>query len=71
MLSTSEPAASTSVKDSDGVLNERLESMKRTRRLTGHVTKLQGELESLMVDSSQYETASKKNSNSMKLCHDA
>ena len=61
MLSTSEPAASTSAKDSDGVFNEHLESMKRTRsELTGHVTKLQGELESLMVDSSQYETASRK-----------
>ena len=61
MLSTSEPAASTSAKDSDGVLNERLESMKRTRSgLIEDVTKLQGELESLMVDSSQYETASKK-----------
>jgi len=57
MLSTSKPAASTS----DGVLNEHLESMKRTRSgLIGHVTKLQGEIESLMVDSSQYETASKK-----------
>jgi len=38
MLSTSEPAASTSGKDSDGVLNGRLESMKRTRSgLIGHV----------------------------------
>jgi len=61
MLSTSETAASTSAKDSDGVLNERLESMKGTRSgLIGHVTKLHGELESLMIDSSQYETASKK-----------
>ena len=61
MLSTSEPTASTSAKDSDGVLNERLESMKRTRSgLIGHVAKLQSENESLMVDGSQYETASKK-----------
>jgi len=44
MLSTSEPVASTS---SDGVLDERLESMKRTRSgLIGHVTKLQSELKS-------------------------
>jgi len=61
MLSTSESAATTSAKASDGVLNERLESMKRTRSgLIGHVTKLHGEPESLMLDSSQYETASKK-----------
>jgi len=40
MLST--PVASTSAKDSDGVFDERLESMKRTRSgLIGHVTKLQ------------------------------
>jgi len=57
MLSTSESAASTSAKDSDVVLSERLESMKRNRSgLIGHVTKLQSELEGLMVDSS----ASKK-----------
>ena len=61
MLSTGESVASTSAKDPDGVLHERLESMKRTRSgLIGQVTKLQGELESLMVHSSQYETASKK-----------
>jgi len=61
MLSTSEPVASTSAKDSDGVLSERLESMKRIRScLIRHVTKFQSELEGLMVDSSQYEAASKK-----------
>jgi len=60
MLSTSEPVSSASAKDSEGVLRERLESMKRTRSgLIGHVTKLQSELESL-IDSSQYETASKQ-----------
>ena len=63
--------ASTSAKDSDGVLNESLESMKRTKSgHIGHVTKFQSEIkcEWWMVRCMKLPLRS---SNSMKLCHDA
>ena len=49
--------------DSDGVVRERLETMKRTRSgLIGNVTRIQGELDVLMLERSQYEPAcTKKN----------
>ena len=61
MSATGDEAAGSSYKEINGNLNEKLRSMKRTRGgYLANVTKLEGELESFTLSSSQYESACKK-----------